>query len=55
LGIEGGGWEKNILSRNLSQKYESVYEINPLFTKQRRSFGTRSARRRRIFGEVGPA
>lgn len=41
LGIEGGGWEKNILTKNLSQKYDSVYEVNPLFTKQRRSFGTR--------------
>jgi transposase len=41
LGLEGGGWEKNILSKNLSQEYDHVYEINPLFTKQRRSFGTR--------------
>lgn len=41
LGIEGGGWEKSILFRNLIDKYSELYEVNPLYTKQRRSFGTR--------------
>jgi len=41
LGVEGGGWEKNILFRRLALKYDEVYEVNPLFTKQRRSFGTK--------------
>ncbi|MFQ5722744.1 MAG: IS110 family transposase [Candidatus Aminicenantales bacterium] len=41
LGIEGGGWEKNIFLKFLTQKYNHVYEINPLFTKQRRTFGTK--------------
>lgn len=41
LGIEGGGWEKNIFLKSLTDKYDHVYEVNPLFTKQRRTFGTR--------------
>ncbi len=42
IGIEGGGNSRHALIANLLAKYRHIYEINPLYTKQRRSFGTRS-------------
>lgn len=41
VGIEGGGSARHALVANLVNSYEHVYEVNPLYTKQRRSFGTR--------------
>lgn len=41
VGVEGGSWERNALLRALTQNYPNVYEVNPLFTKQRRTFGTK--------------
>ncbi len=40
VGIEGGSTERNSMLRSLVAKYSHVYEINPLFTKQRRDYGT---------------
>lgn len=40
IGIEGGGTERHALVRSLVSSYEHVYEINPLYTKQRRDYGT---------------
>src|SRR3989338_3716300 len=40
IGIEGGGTERHALVRSLVSAYEHIYEINPLFTKQRRDYGT---------------
>lgn len=41
LGIEGGGRTRNALVSSLLEKEYEVYEINPLYTKQRRDYGTR--------------
>lgn len=41
VGIEGGGWERSTLLKLLTSKYQNVFEINPLFTKSRRTFGTK--------------
>ena len=40
VGIEGGSTERNAMLRSLVEQYHHVYEINPLFTKQRRDYGT---------------
>jgi transposase len=42
VGIEGAGNGGKLLVSTLLDSHENVYEINPLFTKQRREFGTRS-------------
>jgi transposase len=42
LGIEGGSGARRALLTQLLQTYPHVYEVNPLYTKQRRAFGTRS-------------
>lgn len=41
IGVEGGGAERHTLVRSLVKNYDNVYEINPLYTKQRRDYGTR--------------
>lgn len=41
IGVEGGGNSRHALLSALLGSYLHVYEVNPLFTKQRRSFGTR--------------
>lgn len=40
LGVEGGGNSRHALIGNLLRNYHNIYEVNPLFTKQRRTFGT---------------
>lgn len=42
VGIEGGAGMQNELLRQLLLNYSNVYEINPVYTKQRRTFGTRA-------------
>lgn len=42
VGVEGGGSSRQVLLSQLLESYPRVYEVNPLFTKQRRSFGTRT-------------
>jgi transposase len=42
LGVEGGGNSRHALVANILRKHHNLYEVNPLYTKQRRSFGTRS-------------
>lgn len=41
VGIEGGGNSRHALIANLLKSYQNIYEVNPLFTKQRRTFGTK--------------
>jgi transposase len=41
VGIEGGSGTRHALLTKLLACYEHVYEVNPLYTKQRRQFGTR--------------
>lgn len=41
IGIEGTNGNGKLLTRALIKKYEEVYEINPVYTKQRRDRGTR--------------
>ena len=41
IGIEGRGTSGNAIVSSLLNTYEHVYEVNPLYTKQRRTFGTR--------------
>lgn len=41
LGIEGGGRTRNALVSSLLKSEYPVYEVNPLYTKQRRDYGTR--------------
>lgn len=41
IGIEGGGNTRHALVARLADHYENVYEVNPLYTKQRRSLGTK--------------
>ncbi|MBI1869532.1 IS110 family transposase [Candidatus Gottesmanbacteria bacterium] len=41
FGVEGGGNERHTLLRRLVINYNQVYEVNPLYTKQRRDHGTR--------------
>ena len=41
VGLEGGGNDRHALLAKLLMQYENIYEVNPLYTKQRRTFGTR--------------
>ncbi len=42
IGIEGGGNARHgLLSTLLSNKYDQLYEVNPQYTKQQRTYGTR--------------
>jgi len=41
IGIEGGGNARHALVSRLLDRHQHVYEVNPLFTKQRRAFGTK--------------
>jgi len=41
LGIEGGDNTRHSLLSYLLEKDYTVYEVNPMYTKQRRTFGTR--------------
>lgn len=42
IGIEGGGNSRHSLISNILQSYKNIYEVNPLYTKQRRTFGTKA-------------
>lgn len=42
IGIEGGGNSRHSLIANLLKNYQNIYEVNPLYTKQRRTFGTKA-------------
>lgn len=42
IGIEGGGNARHSLIANLLLNYQNIYEVNPLYTKQRRTFGTKA-------------
>lgn len=42
IGIEGGGNSRHSLIANLLLNYQNIYEVNPLYTKQRRTFGTKA-------------
>lgn len=42
IGLEGGGNSRHALIVNLLKNYQNIYEVNPLYTKQRRTFGTRA-------------
>lgn len=42
IGIEGGGNSRHSLIANLLKEYQNIYEVNPLYTKQRRTFGTKA-------------
>lgn len=42
IGIEGTGNTGHLLTSIITSKLENVYEVNPLFTKQRREFGTKA-------------
>lgn len=41
IGIEGGGTLRKALVDKLLNLYPNLYEVNPLYTKQRRDYGTR--------------
>jgi transposase len=42
VGIEGGAGLQHELLRQLTEQYINIFEVNPLYTKQRRAFGTRA-------------
>jgi transposase len=42
VGIEGGGNSRHALLAHLLKTYQNIYEVNPLYTKQRRTFGTKA-------------
>jgi transposase len=42
IGIEGGGNARHSLISNILKDYHNIYEVNPLYTKQRRTFGTKA-------------
>jgi transposase len=42
IGLEGGGNSRHSLIANLLKDYQNIYEVNPLYTKQRRTFGTKA-------------
>ena len=44
IGIEGGGNTRDYLITTLLKENHSVYEVNPLYTKQRRDYGTSSGK-----------
>lgn len=41
IGIEGGGRTRGLLVSSLLERDYPVYEVNPLYTKQRRDYGTK--------------
>jgi transposase len=41
IGIEGGCTARNALVKSILDGYEFLFEVNPLYTKHKRSFGTR--------------
>lgn len=41
IGVEGSNGNGKLLTDFLSREYSQIYEINPIRTKQRRTFGTR--------------
>ncbi len=41
IGIEGTNGNGRLLRNTLTPRYDDVYEINPIYTKQRRDHGTR--------------
>ncbi len=41
IGVEGSNGNGKLLTSSLAEKYQEIYEINPIRTKQRRTFGTR--------------
>lgn len=41
IGIEGGSTARHALLFNILETYKNLYEVNPLYTKQRRTFGTK--------------
>ena len=44
VGIEGGSSTRHRLLAEILESYQHVYEVNPLYTKQRRSYGTRGVK-----------
>lgn len=40
IGVEGSNGNGRLLTVYLSKNYSQIYEINPVMTKQRRTFGT---------------
>lgn len=42
FGLEGEANARHALIANLLKQYQNIYEVNPLYTKQRRTFGTNS-------------
>lgn len=42
VGIEGGGNSRHGLIASLLKEYQNIYEVNPLYTKQRRQYGTKA-------------
>lgn len=42
IGIEGGGNSRHSLIAHLLKSYQNIYEVNPLYTKQRRTYGTKA-------------
>ncbi len=42
IGLEGGGNSRHALIANLLKNYQNIYEVNPLYTKHRRQFGTKA-------------
>lgn len=42
IGIEGGGNSRHSLLRHLLKEYQHIYEVNPLHTKHRRTYGTKA-------------
>jgi len=42
LGIEGGSDARTALTVSILSEYDLLYEVNPLYTKHKRSFGTRA-------------
>jgi transposase len=41
IGVEGGGNSRHALIANILTDHQNIYEVNPLYTKQRRQFGTK--------------
>lgn len=42
IGIEGGAGMQYELLKQLLVSYSNIFEVNPVYTKQRRTFGTRT-------------
>jgi transposase len=41
IGVEGGTTSRTALLKGILEKHEFLFEVNPLYTKHKRSFGTR--------------